>query len=178
MHPYAYWHSFYTTVLIQYLFPVVVDLDFTTLLTFQVISVAFYSEREKVDKFCSGALISACGSFMCRKSTTRDLRLYFPSEGSHTQDFYALNKSIDPSRVWTRDPMASMITTGTPGSRYLFPRCLSCLSWRRTDNQTSLSTLDKCTDIRKYAFPDPCLLDFLSCFGGYYHLSKYSTLVF
>ena len=47
---------------------VVVDLGFTTLLTSQVISVAFYSEREKSDKFCSEAVISAC-SFTCRKST-------------------------------------------------------------------------------------------------------------
>ena len=31
---------------------VVVDWDFTMLLTSQVISVAFYSEREKLDKFC------------------------------------------------------------------------------------------------------------------------------
>ena len=30
----------------------VVDLGFTTLLTSQVIGVAFYSEREKFDKFC------------------------------------------------------------------------------------------------------------------------------
>ena len=37
----------------------VVVLDFTTLLTSRVISVAFYSEREKSDKFCSEALISA-----------------------------------------------------------------------------------------------------------------------
>ena len=29
---------------------------------------------------------------------TRDPWLYFPSEGSHTQDFYALKKSIDPGR--------------------------------------------------------------------------------
>ena len=38
---------------------VVVVLGFTTLLTSQIISVAFYSEREKSDKFCSEALISA-----------------------------------------------------------------------------------------------------------------------
>ena len=49
---------------------VVVDLDFTTLLTSQVISVAFYSEWETSDKFCSEALISAWGSSTCRKSTT------------------------------------------------------------------------------------------------------------
>ena len=42
---------------------VVVDLGFTMLLTFQVISVA--SEREKSDKFCSEALISAGGPFTC-----------------------------------------------------------------------------------------------------------------
>ena len=29
---------------------------------------------------------------MSCKSTTRDQRFYFPSEGSHTQDFYALKK--------------------------------------------------------------------------------------
>ena len=61
-------------------------LGFTTLLTSQVISIAFYSEREKSDKFCWKALISAWDSFTWRKSTTRDPRLYFPSEGSHTQD--------------------------------------------------------------------------------------------
>ena len=38
---------------------VVVDLGLTTLLTSQVISIAFYSEREKSDKFFSEALISA-----------------------------------------------------------------------------------------------------------------------
>ena len=36
-----------------------VVLGFTTLLTSQVISVAFYSECEKSDKFCSETLISA-----------------------------------------------------------------------------------------------------------------------
>ena len=84
---------------------VVVDSGFMTLLTSQVISVAFYNEREKSDKFCSEALISAWVSFTSRKSTTRDPRLYFPSERSHrpTQDFYALKKSIDPGRVWTRE---------------------------------------------------------------------------
>ena len=38
-------------------------------------------------------------SFTCLKSTTRDPQLYFPSEGSHTQDFYALKKFIDPGWV-------------------------------------------------------------------------------
>ena len=60
----------------------VVNLGSTKLLTTQVISVAFYSEREKSDKFSSETLISAWGSFTCRKSTTRDPRLYFSSEGS------------------------------------------------------------------------------------------------
>ena len=38
---------------------VLVELGFTTLLTSQVISVSFYSEREKADNFFSEALISA-----------------------------------------------------------------------------------------------------------------------
>ena len=83
---------------------VVVDFGFTSLLTSQVISVAFYSEREKSDKFCSEALISAWGSFMCHKSTTRDPQLYFLSEGNHTQGFYALKNSIDPGRDWICEP--------------------------------------------------------------------------
>ena len=79
-------------------------LGFTTL--FNILGHQRHSdlEREKSDKFCSEALISAWGSFTCRKSTTRDPRLYFPSEGSHTPDFYALKKSIDHGRVWTREP--------------------------------------------------------------------------
>ena len=77
---------------------------FYDLLISQVISVAFYSEREKSEKFCSEALISAWGSFTYRKSTTRDPQLYSPSEGSHIQDFYALKKSIDSGRVWTWEP--------------------------------------------------------------------------
>ena len=64
----------------------------------------FYSAREKSDKFCSETLIFAWGSFTCRKSTTRYPRIYFPSEGNHTQDFYALKKSFDPGWDWTREP--------------------------------------------------------------------------
>ena len=96
---------------------VVVVLGFATLLTFRVISVAFCSELEKTDKFCSEALISAWGSFTCRKSTTWDPRLYFTSEGSHTQDFYALKKIHRPRpglNTRSSDPVASMITTGPP----------------------------------------------------------------
>ena len=33
---------------------------------------------------------------MCRKSTTRDQRLY-PSEGTYTQDFYALKNPSTPA---------------------------------------------------------------------------------
>ena len=82
---------------------VVVVLGFTTLLTSQVISVAFNIKREKSKTFCSEVQISAWGSFTCHKSTIRDARFYFPSKGSHTQDFYALKKTIDPGRVWTRE---------------------------------------------------------------------------
>ena len=35
---------------------------------------------------------------------TRDQRLYFPAEGNHPQDFYALKISLDPGRMWTREP--------------------------------------------------------------------------
>ena len=70
--------------------------------------------------------------FTCSKSTTRDPRLYFPSEGSHTQDFYALKNSIDPrqrSNLRTSDPEASMITTGPPGSTHQFEHI--CIVYNR-----------------------------------------------
>ena len=68
------------------------------LLTSQIITVAFYSEREKSDKFWSEALILAWSSFTFRrKSTTRDPWIYFPSKWSHTQDFYALKKPSTPA---------------------------------------------------------------------------------
>ena len=93
---------------------------FTTLVTSQVISIAFYSEREKSDKICSEALISAWGTFTCGKSTTRDPRLYFPPEGSHNQDFLRSEKIHRPRpglNLRTSDPVASMITTWSPGSK-------------------------------------------------------------
>ena len=98
-------------------------------LTSQVISVAFYIEREKSNKFCPEALVSAWGSFTCRKSTTGDQRLYFPSEGSHTQDFYAVKKINRPRpglNPRTSDPVANMITTGPPGSTTSLERLRGC----------------------------------------------------
>ena len=86
-------------------------------LTSQVISVASDIEREKSDKFCSEALISTWGSFTCRKSTTRDPRLYFPSEGSYTQDFYALKNpstlaGIEPANLGSSGEYDNRWTTG------------------------------------------------------------------
>ena len=49
---------------------------------------------------------------MCSKSTTRDPGLYFPSEGSHTQDFYALKKSIEPTNLSSRGEYDDHWTTG------------------------------------------------------------------
>ena len=86
-------------------------------LTSKVISVASDIEREKSNKFCSEALISAWGSFTYRKSTTRDPRLYFPSEGNHTQDFYALKNpstpvGIEPAKLGSRGEYDNHWTTG------------------------------------------------------------------
>ena len=74
-------------------------------------------ERVKYDKCCSEALISAWGSFTCRKSTTRDPWLYFPSEGSHTQDFYSLKNpstpaEIEPANLGSRGECDNHWTTG------------------------------------------------------------------
>ena len=88
-------------------------------LTSYVISVASDIEREKSDKFCSEAPISVWGSSTYRKSTTRDPRLYFPSEGSHTLGFLRSEKIHRPrpgSNPRTSDLEANMITTAPPGS--------------------------------------------------------------
>ena len=96
----------------------IVDFGFTTLLTSEVISVAFYIEHEESDKFSSVALISAWGSFTCHKSMTWDPRLYFPFEGGDTQDFYALKKIHRPwpgLNLRTLYPVVSMITMAPLG---------------------------------------------------------------
>ena len=41
--------------------------------------------------------------FTCRKSTTWDRRLYFPSEGRRAEDFFRPEKSDGFGRVWTRE---------------------------------------------------------------------------
>src|SRR5215510_2723362 len=51
------------------------------------------------------------GSFTCRKATTWDQRLYFPSEGKRTEDFFArkirrLRPGLNP-RTWV--PKASTL---------------------------------------------------------------------
>ena len=81
------------------------------------------SECEKSDKFCSEALILAWGSFTCRKSMTWDPQLYFSSEGNHTQNFYALKNSIDPGRVWTREPQIQ----GTTGVNLMHQCLYACV---------------------------------------------------
>ena len=42
----------------------------------------------------------------------------------------------------------------------MFPRCLPCLSRRRTSQPSVVSQCGQVFRSRKYSFPDPCLLDF------------------
>ena len=80
-------------------------------------------------------------------------------------------------KISIRSPMNKCRTTGR--RKYVF--LLSCcdMYYHLSEHWTLsfLATMNKCTELRKYAFPDPCLLDFFSCSGGYYHLSKYSTFL-
>ena len=51
------------------------------------------------------------GSFTCRKSTTWDRRLYFPSEGRHAEDFFALKNptasaGFEPANLGTKGQLA------------------------------------------------------------------------
>ena len=116
-------HSSHTTTFSENLVTVV-DFVFMMLLTSQVISVAFCNEREKTDKFYSEALISAWGSFTCRKSTRRDTRLYFPSEGSDTRDIYALKKN--PSAPAGFEP-ANLRSRGEYNNHRIIGVCILCL---------------------------------------------------
>ena len=50
------------------------------------------------------------GSFTCRKSTTWDKRLYFPSEGRRTEDFFALKNptaGFEPANLGTKGQHAT-----------------------------------------------------------------------
>ena len=52
------------------------------------------------------------GSFTCRKSTTWDKRLYFPSEGGRAKDFFALKNptasaGFEPSNLGTKGQHAT-----------------------------------------------------------------------
>ena len=71
--------------------------------------------------------------FTCRKSTTWNKRLYFPSEGRRDEDFFRPEKSDGFLRVWTRElgvPKASTLPVdhrsryNQPVSTFLlFPTC-------------------------------------------------------
>ena len=111
---------------------IVVDWSFTMLLTSQVISVAFYIEHDKSDKFCSEALISAWGSFMylnLRHGTHRFTSL--PKEVIlrifTLWKFHRPWLDLNPQ---TSDPVESMITTGTPGLTVLFVQKVQKLTIR------------------------------------------------
>ena len=52
------------------------------------------------------------GSFTCRKSMTRDKRLYFPSEGRRAEDFFALKNptasvGFEPAKLGTKGQHAT-----------------------------------------------------------------------
>jgi hypothetical protein len=56
------------------------------------------------------------GSFTCRKATTWDRRLYFPSEGRHAEEFFALKNptasaGFEPAIFGTRGQHANHQTT-------------------------------------------------------------------
>ena len=83
----------------------------------------------------------------------------------------------------TNDEWSQSYKTNAIGQRDALPWSDVTLStsYNKCHEWTSRGTspINKCTGRRKYAFPDPCLLDFFfPCFGGYYHLSKYLTLIF
>ena len=89
-----------------------------TLLTSQIFSVASYSEREKSEKFCSVALISAWGSFTCRKTTTWTHGFSFLPKEVILRIFTLWKNPSTPAEFESANlgPVASMITRGPPRS--------------------------------------------------------------
>ena len=96
---------------------VVVVCGFTTLITFQDISISFYNEREKSDKFSSEAQFQL------------EVLLHAVNLRHGTQGFTSLlkevilriftfwKKSIDPGRVWTLSVRPSPIVEPNPTDR-------------------------------------------------------------
>ena len=74
------------------------------------------------------------GSFMCRTSTTRDPRLYVPSEGSQTQDFYALKKIHRPRQG------SNPRTVGEAMERLENELCNTSCKWRINCSSSTSST--------------------------------------
>ena len=64
------------------------------------------------DEFCLKMPRNIQGSFTCRKSRTRDKRLYFPSEGRRAEDFFALKNptasaASEPANLGTKGQHAT-----------------------------------------------------------------------
>ena len=92
---------------------------FTTPLTSQAISVALYSERQKSDKFCSEALfrlevlLRAVNLRHGGLTALRPFRRKSYSGFLRFEKIHRLRPGLNPR---TLDAVASMITTGPPGS--------------------------------------------------------------
>ena len=97
---------------------------------------------------CGQALISAWGSFTCRKSTTRDPRLYLPFQRNSYSLFLRSKKSIDPGRDRTCEPRVQRrvwqpldhrgSTVGHVANNYTF--VLTC--WPKSDKYQSITVRD------------------------------------
>ena len=94
---------------------VVEDWGFTTLLTSLVISVAFYIEREKSDKFCSEALISAWSSFHRQWHDSPLCTLAFLRSSRHSWMFSATHlQFLIPNVLMSYRTQSSHLILGLP----------------------------------------------------------------
>ena len=86
------------------------------------------------------------GSFTCRKSTTWDKRLYFPSEGKRAEDFFALKNpkalaGFEPANLGTKGQHATSIP---PKPLSLTSICCKCLFVVSNKIGTYVSVFGKC----------------------------------
>ena len=123
------------------------------------------------------------GSFTCRKSTTWDRQLYFPSEGRRAEDFFVLKNptasaGFEPAKLWYHRSRLSSVDTAisfetSTRRRLVIKVKLSRTSWvwcRFWPFRVRYSFLDRHVEIWRHCywkktvflhFPKSCRLQFL-----------------
>ena len=108
-------------------------------------------------------------SFTCRKSTTWDRRLYFPSEGRCAEEFFAMKNptasaGFEPANLGTKGQRSTSTTPKPLGAVSLNNLRIYCgcySSWPSV-NQRKLAVISSSAKVQPFVFltdPDPAALN-------------------